>query len=306
VIVGVDIGGHHIAGALVDDSAWTIVPGTYRHVEVERTAASDPLLSTWAGLIDEVAAASSEAIDGVGIAMPGPFDYRTGIAYFEGNAKFESLCGLDVARELSSRSVSAVEIRFLNDATAFAVGCTGEFEALRSSRVLAVTLGTGLGSAFLDSRIPVISPADGNVPPHGCLWHLPFKDGIADDYVSSRWLLAEAQKVPGLDAKSVAELAASVRTTLRGRAIFDEYGANLGTIIAPWIKSFECEQIVLGGRITRAFDLFSPSLEAVLKAADALRPITLHESTEDAAILGAAMAFDEDFWSIAKTRLPAK
>jgi glucokinase len=306
MIVGVDIGGHHAAAALVDDSSWTIVTDSYRRVEVERTAGSDELLSSWAGLIDEVADKCSESIAGVGVAMPGPFDYRTGIAYFEGTGKFQSLYGLDVGRELRSRSRHTAEMRFLNDATAFAVGCTGASRDLRSSRILAVTLGTGLGSAFLDSRIPVISDAHGRLPPHGSLWHLPFKDGIADDHLSSRWLLAQGHKVPGLVAPTVADLAAEVRTTGLGRSIFDDYGANLAAIIAPWVKSFECEHIVLGGRITGAFDLFSSSLEAGLEAAQAMRPITVHESTETAAILGAATAFDEDFWSVAKARLPAR
>lgn len=306
MIVGIDIGGHHVAGALVDNSNWTFDPATYRHVEVERTAGRDQLLDAWAAVIDDIASSASDPIGGVGIAMPGPFDYASGVGYFEGTGKFESLYGVDVGRELNRRCSVAPEVRFLNDATAFAVGCTADIAMLRTNRILAMTLGTGLGSAFLERGMPTISDAEGTVPPHGSLWHLPFKDGIADDYVSSRWLLRRAQQVLGPAIKSVAKIADTVRTTGRGGDIFDEYGANLAQIIAPWVKSFSSEALVLGGRICGAFDLFSGSLEAGLASAGALRPIVVHESTEDAAILGAATCFNDEFWTVARTRLPAR
>jgi glucokinase len=306
VIVGLDIGGHHVAGALVDESSWTLLPSSYRHVEVERGAEAEQLLTTWAALIDDVAASSTKPVRSVGVAMPGPFDYRSGHAYFEGTGKFESLYGIDVRSELSRRSRGAPELRFLNDATAFAVGCSGENRVLRHTHILALTLGTGLGSAFLDNGIPVIDGDQGAVPPEGCLWHVPFKDGIADDYISSRWLLSRARDVLGPHVASVAELAQTARTIRDGSEVFEEFGTNLAAIIAPWITSFACEGIVIGGRITGAFDLFSPSLESGLERAGALVPIAIHESTEDAAILGAAMAFDDSFWEIAKTRLPSR
>lgn len=306
MIVGLDIGGHHVAGALVDEKSSRFVASTYRHVEVDRGASKDRLLDAWASLIDEIAATSAYTIGGVGAAMPGPFDYANGVAYFEGNKKFESLYGVDVGKELKERCGYAPEFRFLNDATAFAVGCAHDPGTLLRYRLLALTLGTGLGSAFLDHGIPVISNDDGRVPPHGSLWHLPFKDSIADDYVSSRWLLARGREVLGPQIESVAEIAASVRATRQGREVFEEYGANLASIIAPWIEKFSSEVVILGGRITKAFDLFSASLESGLAAAGATRPVVFHESTEDAAILGAAACFNEDFWGIAKSRLPSR
>lgn len=306
MIVGLDIGGHHVAGALVDENGSRLIPQSYRHVDVDRGAPKEQLLDAWAGLIDEIAATSAFTIRGVGAAMPGPFDYASGVAYFEGNKKFESLYGVDVGKELRKRCGYAPEFRFLNDATAFAVGCANDPGTLLKYRLLALTLGTGLGSAFLDHGIPVISDAEGTIPLHGSLWHLPFKGGIADDYVSSRWLLARGREMLGPEIESVAQIAASVRATRRGREVFEEYGSNLASIIARWIASFSCEVIVLGGRITKAYDLFSASLEAGLASAGAARPVVLHERTEDAAILGAATTFNDDFWEIAKARLPSR
>jgi len=303
MIVGVDIGGHHIAAALVDRSS-DLVPGSYRHLETDRNADADDLLTSWAKLVDEVASISTEPVTGVGIAMPGPFDYRSGTAWFDGNGKFESLYGVDVKGELTRRSDQGPDFRFLNDATAFAVGSVAQ-EKRGIGRVLAVTLGTGLGSAFLENDVPVIDAGNGEVPPHGCLWHLPFEDGIADDYVSSRWILREAGGL-GQAGASVADIAKNARAHGSGREIFQRYGANLGTIVAPWIRSFSVEVIILGGRITGAFDLFSPTLRATLAEQGAEVPILIHENTENAAIIGAAKTFDERFWIEAEPRLPRR
>lgn len=304
MIIGLDIGGHHVAGALVAPGNWTIQPDSYRHRETDRNAGATELLGTWAGLIGELADLDPDEAKQVGIAIPGPFDYRAGTAYFRGNQKFEALYGVEVGRELSERLPNAPSIRFLNDATAFAVGATAGASP-SFDRAIALTLGTGLGSAFLENGIPVTDDASGAVPADGCVWHLPFRESIADDYVSSRWIIAEAERRLGLSS-TVASLAALAKDDEGARAVFEDYGSNLAQIIAPWVRSFSPDAIVIGGRITRAYGLFSDALGEGLAKAGASKPIIIHENTEDAAIIGGAKTFDEAFWAIAQTRLPSR
>jgi glucokinase len=301
MIAGVDIGGHHVAAALVDPARWAIVPETRRYADIDERGGRDELLDTWAALIDAVAALAPSPLSGVGVGLPGPFDYRSGIGRYHHTGKFETLNGVRVGDELRARCSGSPEIRILNDATAFAVGCVRRHPD--TGRAMAMTLGTGFGSAFVDRGLPVISGPE--VPPDGCVWHLPFEDGIADDFISSRWICREARE-HGLDAETVADLGALAATNPAARDIFARYGANLGAIIAPWVRSFGCHVIVFGGRITRAFDLFSGSLRDKLAAAGALRPILIEEDTEAAAMLGSALCFDEAFWTVAKTRLPSQ
>ena len=60
---------------------------------------------------------------------------------------------------------------------------------------LSITLGTGFGSAFISNRIPIV---DGPLVPRlGCVYHLPYRDGIADDYFSTRGLLGRYKKLTG-------------------------------------------------------------------------------------------------------------
>ena len=303
MIVGADIGGHHIAAALVDGATGGLVEGSHRRRALDRKASAEALIVGWAGLIDELDSLAGGRVTGVGVAMPGPFDYARGVGHFEGNDKFEALNGVNVGDALRERARRPHDVRFLNDATAFAVGCCRMGDAPRTGRVVALTLGTGLGAAFLEDGIPVI--AGEGVPPGGCLWSLPFGAGIADDYVSARWILDQARAL-GLTVDGVAGLASLARRDPAAAAIFEAYGENLGAIAGPWLASFGAAGVVLGGRITGAFDLFAPSLREALESAGAAVCIRTHPNTEEAAIVGAATTFDEAFWSLARTRLPRR
>lgn len=71
------------------------------------------------------------------------------------------------------------------------------------------------------------------VPEHGCLWHLPFKSGIANDYISTRWFLREYAALRGQQAKGVREIADLARENHELRALFVRFGRNLASILAP-------------------------------------------------------------------------
>lgn len=302
MIVGVDIGGHHVAAAAISmDAPGMLLPGSYLHDPCAPDDDRGALIAAWADAIDAVIAqVGPEQVVGIGIAMPGPFDYAAGVGHFAGNAKFTALNGVDVGAALAARQRFPRPVRFLNDATAFAVGCVAIGAVPLRGRVVGVTLGTGLGSAFLHDGIPVIAGED--VPPHGSLWHLPFGDGIADDHVSARWLTARIRdRLDGIDTVVAgAEIARAGNAD--AAAIFAEYGANLGKILSPWVARFGADAVVLGGRICGAFDLFGPALSAALPATR----IAVHDDTEDAAIVGAAATFDTCFWDRARHHLPTR
>ena len=68
----------------------------------------------------------------------------------------------------------------------------GQAVQQKQKKSLSITLGTGFGSAFISDRIPIV---DGPlVPKIGCVYHLPYRDGIADDYFSTRGLLGRYKK----------------------------------------------------------------------------------------------------------------
>ncbi|MFB6341830.1 ROK family protein [Saccharicrinis sp. FJH62] len=302
--IGVDIGGSHISCALVDMYEGHIMKDSHTERKVDNKATADDILSAWADALKAtVSKVGEDNVAGVGFAMPGPFAYDTGVAMFDASVdKFEKLYKIDVAKELASRLGLDVPYRFMNDASAFAVGEAWLGEAADVNASVSITLGTGFGSAFISDGVPVVE-AEG-VPPMGCVWHLPFKDGIADDYFSTRWYMARWEEISDEKVDGVKPVAEKAETDERAQAVFAEFGTNLGTFLGPWLKSFGAGKLVIGGNVTGAYNLFGPAFEDVLKQQGVTTQIVLSGLKEDAAIIGSARMLDADFFAKIKPVLP--
>ena len=161
-----------------------------------------------------------------------------------------------------------------------------------------------MGSAFINDGVPVVSGED--VPSEGCLWHLPFRYGNADQFFTTRWFVkAHADRLGGKvsGAKEVAELADTGEPA--ALAIFEKFGTNLGGFLAPWLQKFQTDVLVIGGRITRAYRYFGPQLETVLQSEGIDTIIKIADKKERAAMIGAARLSDDIFWEKVSTQLPA-
>ena len=123
--------------------------------------------------------------------MPGPFDYANGVCLL--THKLEPLHGVDMKRALADalRSTPA-SITFVNDADAFLLGEAWVGAARGHRRAAGVTLGTGLGSAFLeDGRIVDTGP---RVPFEGSLHLVAYRGRPAEETVSGAALLRELRR----------------------------------------------------------------------------------------------------------------
>jgi len=302
--IGVDIGGKHICCAAVDLGKNLLLTDSRARGEINNQASAGEILEGWAGAIRQtLSGLDREKLKGIGFAMPGPFDYLRGIARFERVEKFESLNGIHVSRELRQRLElpEDVQFRYMNDATAFAIAESWIGMARGFNRMLALTLGTGFGSAFLENGIPVI---EGNkVPAEGCVWHLPFRDGIADDSFSTRWFERSYAAKTGKNVQGVREIAVLAKTETSALELFADYGSNMGTFLAPWLQKFEAGVVVLGGNISGAYELFGPFLQKSLEAAGVSVQIRISELKEDAAILGSARLISDNYWSLVENLL---
>ncbi|GGH36249.1 ROK family protein [Paenibacillus segetis] len=204
----------------------------------------------------------------IGLAFPGPFDYKQGICYVQGLGKFESLYGINLRKEFSERlekidevwaqRLKSADIRFEHDARLFALGVSVDFP---QDRFIALTLGTGLGSAFIDQS--KINHQIQGIPANGWLYNQPYQDGIIDDAFSKRGILQLAQDLgalqPGMDVKELAELARLGSGP--GRAVFSEFGKRLAEMLIPYIMLYEPNLIVLGGQLSKSYDLFGNALQ---------------------------------------------
>ena len=298
IAIGIDIGGSHISCGAVNMETNTLLPETCFEAKVDNKASADEILDSWVGAIRKTMdMVGKDSVTGIGFAIPGPFDYTKGIGLYEGNEKYPNLYGVNVDNEIRSRLrlPSSMPVRFINDATAFAVAEAWIGVGQGMPRIIALTLGTGFGSAFMADGIPVLEGE--TVPGLGCVWHLPFKDGIADDYFSTRWFERSYLKLAGRQVDGVKEIAELSDHDEVARKLLIEYGTNMGDFLAPWIKKFGAGHIVIGGNITGAFDKFGKYLVQSFTNHEISAGVSLSILRENAAIIGSARLLDEDFFA---------
>lgn len=295
--IGADIGGSHISCALINLKEKSLLKDSIATQQVNNQATAGEILENWCiALQKTISLISKNDLVGVGFAMPGPFDYAKGIALFTKEvAKYEKLYGIDVAGELSKRlDLSPGQFRFMNDASAFAVGEAWMGKARKVTRSLSITLGTGFGSAFVDKGLLVVDRED--VPRLGCVWHLPYRKGIADDYFSTRWFIRRYFEMTGLHVHGVRDIAMKAVTEKVAKDIFVEFGSNLGEFLGHWLKKFRAEMLVIGGNVSGAYHLFGGAFDSSLKNQDIQILIEISELMEESAIAGSAHMFDNTFW----------
>ncbi|XOV94618.1 MAG: ROK family protein [Bacteroidota bacterium] len=304
--IGVDIGGGHILSAAIDTSRNELLAHTKRYAKVDNKGSLDEILTSWSEALNQtIEVVNEEEIAGIGFAMPGAFNYKEGVGKFEkGNKKYLALYDVHITTALKPylNLEQMVPFRYLNDATSFAVGEAWVGKAKGSSKSIAITLGTGLGSAFIDSGVPVVKRED--VPTEGCLWHLPFKEALVDDYFSTRWFTNTFHKRFGQSITGVKELADAAADSAEINKLFIEFGENMGEMFTPWLQKFPAEKIVMGGNISGAFNLFGPSMLKYFSEHDIQTEVAISELMEDAALFGSARLFDKSFWDQVKDHLP--
>jgi glucokinase len=305
IAIGTDIGGSHISCAAIDLVSGKIIRNTLTERSVDNQAQANTIIGTWTQALSAVLEkVPFENVKGIGFAMPGPFDYVKGISYIRGVAKYENLYGINITDAISN-SLSVKDgflIRFMNDASSFAVGEAWAGSAANFNRSLSITLGTGFGSAFIRNRIPIVDGPE--VPKLGCIYHLPFKDGIADDYFSTRGLLSRYKKLTGKELNGVKELAALAGTEKAVTDLFIDFGENTGLFLAPWLNKFKAEILVIGGNISHAYNLFGDVFESRLKKENCFCEVAISNLKEDAALLGSGYLLDDDFWRSVQHALP--
>ena len=295
VILGVDIGGSHISSALVKaGDAASILDNSFNRKKVHSSGSAEMILSEWADAIaTSLQNLNGHALEGIGIAMPGPFDYAQGISRMKEVNKYNALYGLNIKEALKSQLNIEYDLPviFENDASCFGLGECICGEAKGFKRVIAITLGTGLGACFIKENQLMLGGE--GVPEGGYLYNCPFKSGIAEDYISSRWIMERFENITG-ESLTVKEISARAERNNHREAgnVFLKLAENIAELLTPWIQSFQADCLVIGGSIARSSTLFLPALNKAL--GDKLNipiSIKISDKMELSAIAGAAGLF---------------
>lgn len=257
LIIGADIGGSHIEAAIVDLGGKQLLDKSHLWKSVNPHASAEAVLDTWTQTIQTVMAAHPHPKTKIGIAMPGPFDYKNGICYMKNVNKYDSLYGLNVKNELATRlSLSPDCILMRNDAEAFLEGemMVGAGRGFR--KAIGLTLGTGLGTAVSCDGVTIDAALGIQVP---------LNAGVAEDYISTRWFVKSYFEKTGKALTGVHELTLLIAQNPSLQSIFDEFAANLAAFLTFFIEKEQPEMVIIGGNIAHASAFFFPQMETHLK-----------------------------------------
>jgi glucokinase len=271
--IALDVGGSSIKSGYVARGNHTVAG--FRTDPINSYGSSEEIITTLTGVIyAQIEQIRTARLSGVGIGFPGPFDYAEGICRMQGispiggpgsRGKFDTISGLNLRDELRHRlDLLELEIKFRNDAEAAIVGEAKYGSGRGYHRLIGITLGTGMGSAFLIDGVRLTAGA--GVPPGGWLFKEPVADLQADDVFSTRGMLSRLAQ-EGVEFSSVKQAALAARGGEEAALhAFRAFGAELGSFLRPFTIAFAAESVLVLGGIANAFDLFSLPLGRELPA----------------------------------------
>lgn len=287
VVPVLEVGGTHATAAIV-----RLTPTADQHAAaLIRVSVRGPIPAD--GTVDAIA----EAITGVvlavdpgrdhpgwAVAIPGPFDYQRGIGLFRGVGKFAALNGVDVG-ELLHRHAGITAITFVNDADAFGLGESAAGSGTDYDPGVYLTLGTGVGSAFIRSGRCVHDGPE--VPPDGHAYRImidgvPLEDRISRRAIMAAWLLRTGEQA------DVADLAARAADDQLADAIFADAYEGLARGIIEYLRAFGAQAVIIGGSIAGSWWLIDKHFVTALRRLDCDIPVLPAARPDQAPLIGAA------------------
>ena len=305
MIAAVDIGGTKIAVGMIDPDG-KVLARLESPTEADRGYAE--ALRRTVEMLRATALSANTTITGIGIGSTGPVNPLTGeigeLSFFP-NWK-----GENPVRDLTQSF--QVKVAMENDADASALGESGWGAGKNKSRLIYVTVGTGIGTGIIldgqvyrgvDQAHPEIGHQliDPSGPPclcgfHGC-W-----ESLAAGPAMVAWMDSYAPPDyphrAGLTAKRICELAQQ-GDDWAGRAVERE-ARYLGLGLANLVTIFVPEVIVLGGSVMKSAALFLDRIHQTIAASCRFVPyerteLALASLGEDANLIGAGKVWYQRF-----------
>ncbi len=243
-VVGVDIGGTKISAGLVGNGK------IYKSQTIHTPAngKEDDVIDV---IIEAINSVITEEVDGIGIGIPGIVDTKSGIVFNVQN--IPSFKSVRLKEILECRLGRTVFIN--NDANCFALGTKNFGEGKQFHSLVGLTLGTGLGSGIIINDKLYEGVGNGA----GEFGFIPYKDSILEQYCSGHFFLKQ-YNLTGEEAQNLA-----MRGDKRAIHMFKDFGYQLGEAIKMIVYTLSPEAVMLGGSISKNFDLFKQSMWANIR-----------------------------------------
>ena len=214
---------------------------------------------------------------GVGICMPGPFNYITGISAMV--HKFAAIKDIPL-KDVIAEALEGLDIPvvFGHDVNTQLYGemCGGN--AVGYDNVCLVALGTGLGFAMAGDGKVLMTPTGS---PLVSIWNLPYNGGILEDYASKRGFYNTWEAITGSKPSDDMTVAEMGRLASEGDAtaleVFRRVGEFIGSNIKNYLIEYKIECLLFGGQISRSFRFMEEAVKKELSELEGLRITTVSD-----------------------------
>lgn len=212
----------------------------------------------------------------ISFAFPGPADYPNGIIGDLGNMPAYR-GGVPLGSFLKEKFQIPVFINNDGDLFAYGEAITGLLPKInktmakrnlpfRYKNLLGITLGTGFGAGIVVDKQLYLGDNSAGAE----IWltrHAFEPELFAEESISARAIIQSYQKfntenaLSSLLPQDIYEIAKGIKQGNKSAALnsFNEFGRNLGEILANAITLLDCN-IVIGGGLSNAYDLFAPAM----------------------------------------------
>jgi len=273
-LLGVDLGGTNIRVGLVDDGSLVKVES----VPVVKTDNALDVVGDISSLIERFAAGG---IAGIGIGVPSVVDVERGIVFDVQNIPSWKEVHLKEILEKRFR----VRVYVNNDANCFVIGEKYFGKGRPYKNIAGLIIGTGLGAGLvINDRLYC-----GKNCGAGEFGSIAYKDRNYEYYCSGQFFVNEYH-TNGEELSRRAKLGETEAVDA-----FSTFGANLGEAIKLIMYSIDPGIIILGGSVSKSFDLFEKemyhSISNFVYRKSIENLIIEVSETENVAILGAAALY---------------
>ena len=270
MIIGVDLGGTNARAGLIQGGE---VVQSISH----KLTSKHSLDSTLEQLMMVIEPLVSDEVEGIGIGVPSIVDVTQGIVYDVVN--IPAWKKVELKKILEDRFQKPVFVN--NDVNCFALGEHQFGAAQPFDSFVAISVGTGLGTAIVINRELYLGVNCGA----GEIGYFPYLDKNLEYYSSSSFF--------DIHDTSAEELYyAAKEGKPKALQIWQEYGHHLGNVLKVVLYAYAPQAVLLGGSISNAYKYFEESM--YLSMDDFMYPSLLKQvkviqsKTENIALLGAA------------------
>lgn len=269
--IGVDLGGTHIRAGIEEH-------GTISHPRKETFQTKRSLEETLSQFIEFIRPLVSVGIDGIGIGVPSVVDVERGIVYNVTNIP----SWVEVPLKDILEDEFKIPVSINNDVNCFVLG-EHKYGSVKGYRnVVGISCGTGLGSGIIINN-QLYNGLNCGAGEIGLLHYL---DRTIEYYASGNLFSTQFN--------TTAELAhqEALNGDEEAKGYWSVFGRHLAEAIKSAVLTYDPEAIVLGGSLSKAFALFSPSMRNSLNDfpfPKSMERLAIYQSTaENITLLGAA------------------